>query len=188
MRKLVSFCIRVLPQPMAISGILHTTLAIEVKPVPQLHKDPDLPVDASDQNSNIRHEQSPAEPIEVPPHLRIHLISGILRSIGLLMLHRSSSMAAVIVHEMQDDATANHHVHDLSRNTSDQETAARVEKSHITAIACRRYAGNSTSGDLDKNASEVRADEDIRVPLRLEFRVLLTAVDDDVFEHHGDGG
>jgi hypothetical protein len=30
MRKLVSFCIRVLPQPMAISGMLQTTLAIKV--------------------------------------------------------------------------------------------------------------------------------------------------------------
>jgi hypothetical protein len=30
MRKLVSFCIRVLPQPMAISGMLQTTLVTKI--------------------------------------------------------------------------------------------------------------------------------------------------------------
>jgi hypothetical protein len=126
MRKLVSFCIRVLPQPMAISGILQTTLAIINVTTPHLHNDPDLPVDTSDQNSNIRHKQSPAEPIEVSLQLRIHLISGVLRSIRLLMLDRPSRMAAVVVHEMQDDTTAHHHVDNLSRYTSDEETAARI--------------------------------------------------------------
>ena len=105
----------------------------------------------------------------------------------MLMLDRSSSVTAVVVHEMQDDATAYHHVDDLSRNTSDKETAARIEKSHIAAIACRCDTGNRTSGDLNKNAREVRADEDVRIPLGLEFRVLLAAVEDDVLEHHGDG-
>jgi hypothetical protein len=137
--------------------------------IPELHISLDLPVDASDQNSNIRHEQSPAEPIEVPPHLRIRLISGILRGISLLIFHRSSGMAAVVVHEMQDDATANHHVHDLSRNTSDQETTTRIKKSHVAAITRRRNTGNGTSGNLNKNAGEVRADEDVRVPLRFEL-------------------
>jgi len=188
MRKLVSFCIRVLPQPMAISGILQTTLAIINATTPHLHNDPDLPVDTSDQNSNIRHKQSPAEPIEVSLQLRIHLISGVLRSIRLLMLDRPSRMAAVVVHEMQDDTTAHHHVDNLSRYTSDEETAARIKKSHITAIACRRNTGNGSSGDLNENTRKVCADKDVRIPLRLEFRVLLAAVENDVFEHHGDGG
>jgi hypothetical protein len=90
------------------------------------------------------------------------------------MLDRSSSVTAVVVHEMQDDATAYHHVDDLSRNTSDKETAARIEKSHIAAIACRCDTGNRTSGDLNKNARE-------------EFGVLLAAVEDDVLEYHGNG-
>jgi hypothetical protein len=47
---------------------------------------------------------------------------------------------------------------------------------------------NGSSGDLDQNTREVRADEDVRVPLGLEFRVLLAAVEDDVLKHHRDGG
>jgi hypothetical protein len=154
---------------------------------PQLHTDLSLPIDASDQNSNIRHKQSPAEPIEVSLQLRIQLISGVLRSIRLLILHRPSSMAAIFVHEMQNDTTAHHHVNDLSRNTSNKEPTTRIEKSHIAAIACRRDAGNGTSSDLNQNSREVRADEDVRVPLGLEFRVLLAAVEDDVLKYHRDG-
>jgi hypothetical protein len=155
---------------------------------PQLYSSPDLPVNTSDQDGNIRHEQRPAESIEVPPQFRICLISGILRRITLLTLHRSSGMAAVIVNEMQNNTTAYHHVNDLGRNTSDEETATRIEECHVTAVACRRNTGNGSSGDLDQNTREVRADEDVRVPLGLEFRVLLAAVEDDVLKHHRDGG
>jgi hypothetical protein len=136
---------------------------------PQLYSSPDLPVNTSDQDGNIRHEQRPAESIEVPPQFRICIISGILRRITLLTLHRSSSMVAVIVNEMQDNTTASHHVNDLGRNTSDEEPTTRIEKSHIAAIACRRDAGNGTSSDLNQNAREVCADEDVRVPLALSF-------------------
>jgi len=104
------------------------------------------------------------------------------------MLDRSSSVATVVVHEMQDDHAAYHHVNNLSRNTSNEETATSIEKSHIAAIARGRNTRNCTSGDLDENAREVCADEDVRVPLGFEFGVLLTAVEDDVLKHDGDGG
>ena len=148
---------------------------------------PNLPVDASDQDSNVGHEKNPAESVEVPPHFRIRLINGILGGISLLMLDRSSSVTAVVIHEMQDDTTAHHHVNDLSRNPSDKETAARIEKSHVAAVACRGNAGDGTSSDLNEDAREVRADEDVRIPLCLEFGVLLAAVEDDVLEYHGNG-
>ena len=67
------------------------------------------------------------------------------------------------------------------------ETAARIEKSHVAAVACRGNAGDGTSSDLNEDAREVRADEDVRIPLCLEFGVLLAAVEDDVLEYHGNG-
>jgi len=152
------------------------------------HANPGLPVDASDQHSNVGHEQSPTETPEVPPQLRIQFISGILRSIGLLLFSRPSGVAAVAVYEIQDDYTASHHVGDLGRHTSDEETATRIEKSHVGAIACRRDTGDGASSHLNKNARKVCADEDVRIPLRLEFGMLLATVEDDMLEHDGDGG
>lgn len=88
---------------------------------------------------------------------------------------------------MQNDETTDHHVDDLGYDTSDQKTAASIEKRLVTAIACGRKTGNSATGDLNEDTGKVRSDEDVGVPLCLQLGVLLATVQNDVLENHGDG-
>lgn len=88
---------------------------------------------------------------------------------------------------MQNDESADDHVDDLGYDTSNEKTATSIEKRLVTAIACCCKTGNSATGDLNENTGKVRSDKDVGVPFCLQLGVLLTTVQNDVLENHGDG-
>lgn len=85
---------------------------------------------------------------------------------------------------MQDNDAASDHVDNLSRYASNKKATTSIQECHIATVTSGSETRDGASGYLNEDAREVRADEHVRVPLRLQLGVLLAAIEDDVLEHH----
>ena len=102
----------------------------------------------------------------------------------MLLFAGSSGRATVAVDEVQDNDAAPDHVDNLCCYTSYKKPATSIQQSHVATVTSGSETGNGASGHLNEYARKVGADEDVRVPLRLQLGVLLAAIKDDVLEHH----